>query len=206
MRPRVTRALRALADTLRARRPPRCRAPLLPRHGLPGTVPTCRAVDARFKPVHLGCSDRCTVPSASRPPSAPRVLQIFVVDSNDHQRLHEAGSELHAVLRDETLGNPIVLVYANKCVERHQPAQWRARANAIWDDTWGCPRTRSRLRRSDLPGVLTPSAIADGLKLHSLRHTWYIQQASAVRGEGIFEGLEWLSAQINKRPTKTARY
>eukprot|EP00307_Rebecca_sp_RCC1486_P009941 CAMPEP_0119417298 /NCGR_PEP_ID=MMETSP1335-20130426/15421_1 /TAXON_ID=259385 /ORGANISM="Chrysoculter rhomboideus, Strain RCC1486" /LENGTH=181 /DNA_ID=CAMNT_0007442467 /DNA_START=16 /DNA_END=561 /DNA_ORIENTATION=+ len=92
---------------------------------------------------------------------------IFVVDANDRERLIEARNELHAVLADENLGNPIVLVYANK---------------------------------SDLPNVLTPSDIAEGLKLRALRHRWYIQQASAVRGDGLFEGLEWLSAEVNKRP------
>lgn len=57
----------------------------------------------------------------------------------------------------------------------------------------------------DLPNALSASAIAEGLKLHSLKHTWYIQPASAVRGEGIFEGLEWVSTQIRKRPSQPAQ-
>ncbi len=39
---------------------------------------------------------------------------VFVVDSNDAERLSEARVELHAMLKDDALRNAVVLVYANK--------------------------------------------------------------------------------------------
>lgn len=56
--------------------------------------------------------------------------------------------------------------------------------------------------KMDLPGAATASAISDALSLHELKHTWYIQPSSAVTGNGIAEGLEWLSDQIKAIPVK----
>ncbi|KAJ1621065.1 ADP-ribosylation factor family-domain-containing protein [Pavlovales sp. CCMP2436] len=39
---------------------------------------------------------------------------IFVVDSNDREQLTEARNELHAVLSDSDMVDPLVLVFANK--------------------------------------------------------------------------------------------
>jgi GTPase SAR1 family protein len=56
--------------------------------------------------------------------------------------------------------------------------------------------------KMDLPGAATASAITHALGLHELKHTWYIQPSSAVTGDGIAEGLEWLSARIKAMPVK----
>ncbi|XP_060535732.1 uncharacterized protein LOC132707799 [Cylas formicarius] len=39
---------------------------------------------------------------------------IYVVDSNDRERIAEAESELHSMLDDEELRNSVLLVFANK--------------------------------------------------------------------------------------------
>lgn len=39
---------------------------------------------------------------------------IFVVDSNDVNRIEEAAGELHSLLRDDDLRDAVVLVFANK--------------------------------------------------------------------------------------------
>ena len=40
--------------------------------------------------------------------------------------------------------------------------------------------------------------IADKLKLHSLQsRKWYIQATCATSGEGLYEGLDWLSNSIH---------
>ncbi|KAK0583564.1 hypothetical protein LWI29_038239 [Acer saccharum] len=39
---------------------------------------------------------------------------IFVVDSNDRERIPEARNELHRILQDEELSNAALLVFANK--------------------------------------------------------------------------------------------
>jgi len=54
--------------------------------------------------------------------------------------------------------------------------------------------------KSDLPNAAAPSVIADKLHLHSLStHKWYIQSTSAPTGEGLYEGLNWLSDVLNSK-------
>ncbi|XP_041028410.1 ADP-ribosylation factor 1-like isoform X2 [Juglans microcarpa x Juglans regia] len=92
---------------------------------------------------------------------------IFVVDSNDRERISEARDELHRMLSEDELRDAILLVYANK---------------------------------QDLPKALTVSEITDKLGLHSLRQRrWYIQAACATNGQGLYEGLDWLSSNISSK-------
>ncbi|KAL5753038.1 hypothetical protein ACOSP7_023213 [Xanthoceras sorbifolium] len=92
---------------------------------------------------------------------------IFVVDSNDRERVAEARDELHRMLSEEELRNAILLIFANK---------------------------------QDLPNAMSVSEITDKLGLHSLRQRrWYIQAACATSGEGLYEGLDWLSSNISTK-------
>jgi len=44
----------------------------------------------------------------------------------------------------------------------------------------------------DLPGALDDAAITEALELHKIKsRQWAIFKTSAIRGEGIFEGLDW---------------
>ncbi|KAF3648204.1 ADP-ribosylation factor 1 [Capsicum annuum] len=93
---------------------------------------------------------------------------IFVVDSNDRDRVVEARDELHRMLNEDELRDAVLLVFANK---------------------------------QDLPNAMNAAEITDKLGLHSLRQRhWYIQSTCATSGEGLYEGLDWLSNNIaNKR-------
>ncbi|XP_021854642.1 ADP-ribosylation factor 1 [Spinacia oleracea] len=52
--------------------------------------------------------------------------------------------------------------------------------------------------KQDLPNAMTVAEITDKLGLHSLRQRrWYIQAACATSGEGLYEGLDWLSSNIS---------
>mmetsp|Transcript_21973 Transcript_21973/g.77054 ORF Transcript_21973/g.77054 Transcript_21973/m.77054 type:complete len:182 (-) Transcript_21973:643-1188(-) len=54
--------------------------------------------------------------------------------------------------------------------------------------------------KQDMPHAMTPAQVADRLKLHDLRgRDWFIQAASATRGDGIHEGLDWLATALNKK-------
>lgn len=72
--------------------------------------------------------------------------------------------------------------------------------------------------KQDLPNAMNAAEITDKLGLHGLRQrTWYIQvsartrtftfvvclrvaqAACATSGDGLYEGLEWLSANIKRR-------
>ncbi|XP_009620631.1 ADP-ribosylation factor 2-B-like [Nicotiana tabacum] len=90
---------------------------------------------------------------------------IFVVDSNDRDRITEARDELHRMLNEEELRSATILVFANK---------------------------------QDLPNAMSVAEISDKLGLHSLRQRrWYIQSACATSGQGLYEGLDWLSNNIS---------
>ncbi|TRY84068.1 hypothetical protein DNTS_014932 [Danionella cerebrum] len=89
---------------------------------------------------------------------------IFVVDSNDRERVNEAREELTRMLAEDELRDAVLLVFANK---------------------------------QDLPNAMNAAEITDKLGLHSLRHrNWYIQATCATSGDGLYEGLDWLSNQL----------
>ncbi|KAJ7213460.1 ADP-ribosylation factor family-domain-containing protein [Mycena pura] len=92
---------------------------------------------------------------------------IFVVDSNDPERVSEAREELQRMLTEDELRDALLLVFANK---------------------------------QDLPHAMNAAEITDKLGLHGLRQrTWYIQAVCATSGDGLYEGLEWLTTNIKRR-------
>ncbi|TKR60069.1 hypothetical protein L596_029655 [Steinernema carpocapsae] len=92
---------------------------------------------------------------------------IFVVDSNDVERVGEARRELEILMQDDELRDAKLLVFANK---------------------------------SDLPYAMGVSELTDKLGLQEFRNReWYIQQTCATNGAGIYEGLDWVAAQVSKR-------
>jgi small GTP-binding protein len=90
---------------------------------------------------------------------------IFVVDSNDQERIGKARDEIHRMLREDELRNAVVLVFANK---------------------------------QDLPNALSCSEVSQRLGLSSLKHQWFIQGACATTGQGLTEGLDWLSENVKR--------
>mmetsp|Transcript_66962 Transcript_66962/g.178587 ORF Transcript_66962/g.178587 Transcript_66962/m.178587 type:complete len:182 (+) Transcript_66962:15-560(+) len=51
--------------------------------------------------------------------------------------------------------------------------------------------------KQDLPGALSSAEVSDGLGLTSIRsRQWSIFQASAVKGTGINEGLDWMAGVV----------
>ena len=49
---------------------------------------------------------------------------------------------------------------------------------------------------------MNPAEMTDKLGLHSLRNrSWYIQATSANTGDGLYEGLDWLTTQLKKTST-----
>jgi ADP-ribosylation factor protein 1 len=52
--------------------------------------------------------------------------------------------------------------------------------------------------KQDLPNAMGSSEVAEKLGLHALRRRqWSIQSACATSGEGLFEGLDWLSRTLS---------
>lgn len=49
----------------------------------------------------------------------------------------------------------------------------------------------------DLPNAMSAADITDKLGLHSMRlRNWYIQATCATNGDGLYEGLDWLSNSL----------
>lgn len=55
-------------------------------------------------------------------------------------------------------------------------------------------------RFQDLPNAMNAAEITDKLGLHALRQrSWYIQATCATSGDGLYEGLDWLSNQLKNQ-------
>uniref|UniRef100_A0A4W3IWK4 ADP-ribosylation factor n=1 Tax=Callorhinchus milii TaxID=7868 RepID=A0A4W3IWK4_CALMI len=91
---------------------------------------------------------------------------IFVVDSNDRERVQEAAEELQKMLQEDELRDALLLIFANK---------------------------------QDLPNAISVSDMKDKLGLTSLSsRNWYVQATCAIQGNGLFDGLDWLSKELLK--------
>mmetsp|Transcript_18233 Transcript_18233/g.44507 ORF Transcript_18233/g.44507 Transcript_18233/m.44507 type:complete len:180 (-) Transcript_18233:74-613(-) len=91
---------------------------------------------------------------------------IFVVDSNDRERVDDAREELHKILSEDEMKDAVLLVFANK---------------------------------QDLPQAMPAAEVTEKLKLTSMSNRqWYIQSTCATTGDGLYEGLDWLSRTLAK--------
>eukprot|EP00922_Rhytidocystis_sp_ex-Travisia-forbesii_P051981 GHVS01077157.1.p1 GENE.GHVS01077157.1~~GHVS01077157.1.p1 ORF type:complete len:184 (+),score=25.90 GHVS01077157.1:111-662(+) len=91
---------------------------------------------------------------------------IFVIDSNDRERIEDAREELQRMLNEDELRDAVLLVFANK---------------------------------QDLPNAMTAAEITEKLGLHGIRNrNWFIQSTCATSGDGLYEGLDWLSRTLAK--------
>jgi len=51
--------------------------------------------------------------------------------------------------------------------------------------------------KQDLPNAMSVAQVTDKLGLHSMRNRqWYIQATCATSGDGLYEGLDWLSQAL----------
>jgi len=89
---------------------------------------------------------------------------IFVVDSNDRERIHEAREELQKMLSEDELREAVLLVFANK---------------------------------QDLPNAIPVAELQQQLGLDGMKfRKWFVQATCATTGDGLYEGLDWLSTHI----------
>jgi ADP-ribosylation factor protein 1 len=53
--------------------------------------------------------------------------------------------------------------------------------------------------KQDLRGAMSPDEVSEGLGLHDLRNRiWHIQGTCALRGEGLYDGLDWLASTLKQ--------
>merc|ERR1711970_543540 len=54
--------------------------------------------------------------------------------------------------------------------------------------------------KQDLPNSMTAAEVSEKLGLNSMRNRmWYIQSACATSGDGLYEGLDWMSRILSSR-------
>ena len=58
---------------------------------------------------------------------------------------------------------------------------------------------KARLNKQDMDEAMKPSQIVEEIGLSTVNQTWYAQPCCALKGEGLFEGLDWLSAKLKER-------
>jgi len=99
---------------------------------------------------------------------------IFVVDSNDRERIDDSqGSDNSA--KDE--------MHRMLGEDELRDAVLLVFAN-----------------KQDLPNAMTVNEITERLGLNQLRQRqWYIQATCATTGDGLYEGLDWLSNTLSKK-------
>ena len=54
--------------------------------------------------------------------------------------------------------------------------------------------------KQDLPGAIDDAQVSEALGLHNIKsRQWSIFKTSATKGEGLFEGLDWLSNALSTK-------
>jgi small GTP-binding protein len=98
---------------------------------------------------------------------------VFVVDSNDRERISEACHELHELMNEEELRNLPILIFANK----------QDLPNALTSN-----EIKEKLNLS---------------KLDQMQTKWHVQPSAATKSEGLEEGFRWLANTIQSKTDYT---
>ena len=53
--------------------------------------------------------------------------------------------------------------------------------------------------KQDLPNAMTATEITEKLELRQVRQKWFIQPTVAPTGDGLYEGLDWMSRSLCSR-------
>ena len=89
---------------------------------------------------------------------------IYVIDSNDCERIDESKEELQKVLTNEELDGLPLLIMSNK---------------------------------QDMKVSVSPHEIAKMIEMSNLRgRKWLVQGTSAISGQGLREGLDWMAGEL----------
>ena len=126
---------------------------------------------------------------------------IWVVDSADRRRLRDCREELAGLLSQEKLAGASVLILANKVpgAAREKGSNGPSACAPLPPLPAAC---LPACLQQDLDGALASEGIAEALGLGSAafakRH-WHIQPCSAVTGDGLVSGVDWLVRDIAAR-------
>eukprot|EP00656_Telonema_subtile_P028751 TRINITY_DN3135_c0_g2_i6.p2 TRINITY_DN3135_c0_g2~~TRINITY_DN3135_c0_g2_i6.p2 ORF type:complete len:190 (-),score=38.75 TRINITY_DN3135_c0_g2_i6:248-817(-) len=143
---------------------------------------------------------------------------IFVVDSNDRDRMSEAAQELHRMLAEDHLQGVPLLVFANKqdlpnactpddvssALGLHQRDDWSEAGRSAFLLGTRCEHSVVSLMRGNQHlleeiwrhvGTLTDVEISD-FRPHA---PWKTFGSCALSSDGLYEGLDWLSELVKPK-------
>lgn len=92
------------------------------------------------------------------------------------------------------------LIYVVDSLDRERIRKATAEFQAIVND----PLMRNSIilvfaNKQDMKGAMTPAEVCEALGLFSLRdRRWHIQGTCATKGEGLYEGLDWLASTLKE--------
>lgn len=92
---------------------------------------------------------------------------IWVIDSNDRERIEATKDELHSTMNEDELRDIPILIFCNK---------------------------------QDLPNAMTTSEIIQHLEIPRHVKRWHVQACCATTGDGLYDGLDWLSQEMQRNP------
>lgn len=113
---------------------------------------------------------------------------IFVVDCADRDRIDEARTELHRIINDREMRDAIILIFANK---QDLPDGECVRCVRFILSILNWFVSFPFIPNS----AMKPHEIQEKLGLTRIRdRNWYVQPSCATSGDGLYEGLTWLTS------------
>eukprot|EP00850_Spirogloea_muscicola_P000587 SM000002S05667 [mRNA] locus=s2:1397274:1403696:- [translate_table: standard] len=98
------------------------------------------------------------------------------------------------------IGEILSTIYVVDSLDRERIGKAASEFQAIVNDT--LMRNSAILvfaNKQDMKGALTPAEVCEALGLFNLRNRrWQIQGTVAPKGEGLYEGLDWLATTLKK--------
>ncbi|KAI1934553.1 ADP-ribosylation factor, Arf Arf6 [Ophidiomyces ophidiicola] len=119
---------------------------------------------------------------------------IFVIDSNDRSRIDEARQELHRIILDREMKEALLLVFANKQdIQGGEFGLGIAYLQPV--NVLLTPRV-----------AMDPKEVTEKLQLNQLKdRIWFVVPSCATTGEGLFEGLAWLSNNVKTQQQRQGK-
>eukprot|EP00850_Spirogloea_muscicola_P017591 SM000153S01580 [mRNA] locus=s153:28262:32511:+ [translate_table: standard] len=112
----------------------------------------------------------------------------------------KGGAEPSPRPRRHYFNNTDGLIYVVDSLDRERIGKAASEFQAIVNDT--LMRNSAILvfaNKQDMKGALTPAEVCEALGLFNLRNRrWQIQGTVAPKGEGLYEGLDWLATTLKK--------
>ena len=96
-------------------------------------------------------------------------------------------------------GSNGVIFVVDSCDDRRMELAAQELEKTMSDSFLADARLVVFANKQDLPQALSPSEIIQRLRLNNLKQKWFVQGTSATTGQGLYEGLDWLSANLPKK-------